>query len=219
MGRFIFNGKAYELDEGGFLSDYDSWDEDFAEGIAPEYKIIDGLTKDHWAVIYYIRNHINEKGRCPLVYKTCKANRLSYRGLKELFPTGYLRGVCRLAGVSYKEEYLGTALASLAAETAIEVVYDKKYLIDVYGFLVNANEWDENFAIHKAYEIKMPGGGLDERHWQIINYLRRHYEKFRIVPTIYDVCEANEVDLDELEELFPDGYQRGAIKIAGLRVM
>jgi TusE/DsrC/DsvC family sulfur relay protein len=219
MGRFIYNGKAYELDDGGFLSDYNSWDEDFAEGAAPEYKILDGLTKDHWAVIYYIRGYINEKGRCPLVYKTCKANKLNYKGLKELFPTGYLRGACRLAGVSYKEEYLGISMMAEPKDAANKVIFDKKYLTDVYGFLVDAAEWDENFAIHKAYEIKMPGGGLDERHWQIINYLRRHFDKYKTVPTIYDTCEANEIDLDELEELFPDGYQRGAIKIAGLRVM
>jgi len=219
MRKFVHNGKAFDLDEGDFLLDYNSWDEDFAEGIAPEYKILDGLTKDHWAVIYFIRHYVDETGSCPLVYKTCKENRLSYKGLKELFPTGYLRGACRLAGVSYHEEYLGAARLTSDQETAQKIIYDKKYLVDVYGYLVRADEWDENFAIHKAYEIKMPGGGLDERHWQIINYLRQHYERYKTVPTIYDACEANEVDLDELEELFPDGYQRGAIKIAGLRAM
>ena len=30
---------------------------------------------------------------------------------------------------------------------------------------------------------------------------------------------ATSLDLEELEELFPDGYQRGAVKIAGLRVL
>jgi len=219
MRKFVYNGKAYDLDEGDFLSDYNSWDEDFAEGLAPEYKIIDGLTRDHWAVIYFIRHYIDETGKCPLVYKTCKENRLSYKGLQELFPTGYLRGACCLAEVSYHEEYLGAAKLTSDKETAQKVIFEKKYLVDVYGYLVRTEEWDENFAIHKAYEIKMPGGGLDERHWQIINYLRQHYEKYKTVPTIYDACEDNEVDLDELEGLFPDGYQRGAIKIAGLRVM
>ena len=28
----------------------------------------------------------------------------------------------------------------------------------------------------------------------------------------------NLIDLDELQKLFPDGYHRGAVKIAGLRV-
>ena len=219
MGKFIYKGTAYSLDEGGFLSDFNSWDENFAEGMAPEYKILDGLTKDHWDVIYFIRGYINENGRCPLVYKTCKENKLSYKNLKELFQTGYLRGACRLAGVSYNEEYLGVALPTSDKITAQEVIYDKKYAMDVHGFLVYADDWDENFAIHKAYEIKMPGSGLDERHWQIVSYLRRHYQRYKTVPTIYDACEANEIDLDELEELFPDGYQRGAVKIAGLRAM
>ena len=33
-----------------------------------------------------------------------------------------------------------------------------------------------------------------------------------------ETCEANDIDLDELEQLFPDGYHRGVIKIAGLRL-
>ena len=33
-----------------------------------------------------------------------------------------------------------------------------------------------------------------------------------------ETCEANDIDIDELEQLFPDGYHRGAVKIAGLRL-
>jgi len=32
----------------------------------------------------------------------------------------------------------------------------KKYKVDALGYLLDAEEWDENFTVHKAYEMKMP---------------------------------------------------------------
>ncbi len=62
--------------------------------------------------------------------------------------------------------------------------------------------------------MKMPGGKLTKRHWEIIRYLRKSYYTTGKIPTICETCEANHIDLDELELLFPDGYHRGAVKIA-----
>jgi tRNA 2-thiouridine synthesizing protein E len=33
-----------------------------------------------------------------------------------------------------------------------------------------------------------------------------------------ETCEANSIEIDEFATLFPDGYHRGAVKIAGLRL-
>jgi tRNA 2-thiouridine synthesizing protein E len=63
----------------------------------------------------------------------------------------------------------------------------------------------------------MPGG-LSESHWNIIHFLRDRFVKNGTVPTVYETCGDNGIDLEELERLFPDGYHRGAVKIAGLRV-
>lgn len=43
------------------------------------------------------------------------------------------------------------------------------------------------------------------------------YEEHKRVPTVYVTCEDTGVELDLLERLFPDGYHRGLVKIAGLR--
>ena len=59
---------------------------------------------------------------------------------------------------------------------------------------------------------------LTDRHWQIIRYLRSRFERTGAVPTVYETCTANDIELDELERLFPDGYHRGAVKVAGLCV-
>lgn len=66
--------------------------------------------------------------------------------------------------------------------------------------------------------MKMPVG-LSEKHWKIINYLRDRYQAEKCVPTVFQCCGENNIEMDDLAELFPDGYQRGAVKIAGLRVI
>jgi tRNA 2-thiouridine synthesizing protein E len=66
--------------------------------------------------------------------------------------------------------------------------------------------------------MKIHGGKLTDRHWKIIKYLRDRFQKTQEVPTIYETCEANQITIEELEYLFPDGYHRGAVKLAGLRM-
>ncbi len=84
--------------------------------------------------------------------------------------------------------------------------------------MVNPDQWDEYYAVHRAYETKIPGGKLTDKHWQIIKFLRENYKKKKEVATVYETCTANGLDIEELEGLFPDGYHRGAVKIAGFRV-
>ena len=218
MSEFTFKGKAFQVDSEGFLLDYRKWSEEFADGLAPSHKIPDGLTQKHFEVIYFIRNTLSEYGKCPLIYQTCKMNGLRLRELKKLFPTGYLRGACKLAGLTYKEGYLHHyTYLPIPAKESEAIPVDKIYRIDIRGFLVDPSDWDEQFAIFRANDMKMPTN-LTDKHWQIIYFLRDSYKKNNVVPTVFDTCEANNIEIEELEQLFPDGYHRGAVKIAGLRV-
>ena len=210
--------KEYQVDDGGFLVDYQHWDEDFAKETASEVKIEGELTREHWDVINFIRKTFEETGKCPLVYETCRQNGLRLKGLRDLFPTGYLRGACKLSGITYREGYLGQSLLPATADDLNTIAANKTYEVDVRGFLAHHDEWDEYFAAHRAHEMKIPGGKLTEAHWKIIRYLRETFETTGGVPTIYETCEANGIELEQLEQLFPDGYHRGAVKIAGLCV-
>ncbi len=98
-----------------------------------------------------------------------------------------------------------------------EVYKNKSYVVDDYNFLYEYEKWDENYALFKAAELKIPGG-LKEMHWKIIKFLREKFKESNEVPNIADCCKANEIERKDLEMLFPDGYQRGAVKISGLRL-
>ena len=216
MNKFTFGNKEYGVDVDEFLSDPEEWDENYARGMAPKVGIISGLSDDHWKIINFIRDMYQKTGKCPLVYETCRVNRLHIQELKKLFPAGYLRGACKLAGITYKEGYLDQSGMEEFAEQITSAPQGESYEIDIRGFLINPSQWNENFAIARAHEMKMPE--LTEEHWKIIRFLRNSFEKNNVVPNVYETCEANGVELEKLRELFPDGYHRGAVKIAGLRV-
>ncbi len=102
--------------------------------MAPKAGIITGLNEDQWRIIYFIRDYYKRTGKCPLVYETVRMNRLHLQELKKLFPAGYLRGACRLAGITYKEGYLDQSWAEGLAEQVTEGEEGKTYEINVHGF-------------------------------------------------------------------------------------
>ncbi len=219
------NSITYEVDGDGFLLDFDQWDEDFAAAAARKCGMTSGLTDSHWQIIRWIRQHVVEFGVCPLADRTCRANDLQLKDLRDLFPSGYLRGACKIAGIPYDQGVRGPVSlppwtrrrqAAVAPERRGDVgcVKRKTYSVDVHGFLVHPEEWDEEYAAHRASEMKMPA--LTARHWQIIWYLRHQFLEAGSLPTIYRTCEELAITLSELDELFPDGYHGGAVKIAGL---
>ncbi|MEN6442080.1 MAG: TusE/DsrC/DsvC family sulfur relay protein [Syntrophobacter sp.] len=216
MKTFEYKGKSYEVDEMGFLARPETWDEDFAAGMAQHAGISSELTGDHLRVISFIRNTYSETGRCPLVYQVGKSCSLKVADLKRLFPAGYLRGACLLAGLTNEVEDIQRAYPKGPRLTEVsKPLAERTYTVDVMGFLIDHRAWDEEYAIFKAREMKLPE--LNEVHWQIMKFVREYFIGKNVVPTVYEVCEAAEIDLEDLGALFPDGYHRGVIKIAGLR--
>ena len=97
-----FGEKTYTLDEHGFLSPPDQWDEAFAEGMAAELRIHGGLTEEHWAFLRYLRAKFLDEKTVPVVVMACVDTGLRLSQFKRLFPTGYFRGACRIAGIDHE---------------------------------------------------------------------------------------------------------------------
>ena len=225
MKTISFNDKTYTVDGHNFLIDQDTWDEDFANGIARELGMTEGLTDEHWKVINFIRDSFKKNGACPVIYETCRALSLTSKSLQRLFPTGYLRGACLVSGITYKSGwvYYREEPYPVDAGTRRELkpglgLKNKIYRVDLLGYLVDPTEWDNDFAARRALELNIKGG-LTEKHWHIIDFLRDYYMKHQKIPNIYDCCEENQIEIEDLEKLFPTGYHRGAVKIAGLPTM
>ena len=99
--RFPVDGKTYALDDQGFLDPPEQWDEVFAESMAAKLGFRDGLTGEHWKLIRYLRKKFLRERVVPAVFFACADNRIRLKKLKSLFPMGYLRGACRIAGINF----------------------------------------------------------------------------------------------------------------------
>nr|WP_321464575.1 TusE/DsrC/DsvC family sulfur relay protein [uncultured Desulfobulbus sp.] len=217
MHHFSYRKSTYQVDEQGFLLNEKFWDTNFAEGVAKESGI-NGLTSEHWDAITYLRELFAESGRCPTIFAVCKGTGLRPREMKQLFPQGFHRGLCRMAGVHYRTYRLPNNGHLREMQEDLEAISgDKHYQVDARGFLVDPVAWDEHYALHRALDMRIPQGQLSDDHWRVIHFLRAYFWETTRIPTIYETCDRCHLDLEQMEALFPDGYHRGAVKIAGLR--
>ncbi|MDR2585730.1 MAG: TusE/DsrC/DsvC family sulfur relay protein [Prevotellaceae bacterium] len=98
MASLEIDGKTFEVDGDGFLTDPSIWNDKTAQLFAESDGIAE-LTPNHWAVIRMIRSHFEENGNAPMVRALCKETGLKLKEIYELFPLGPARGACRVAGL------------------------------------------------------------------------------------------------------------------------
>ena len=65
------NGKTYETDEEGYLTDISEWNEDVAKVLAEQENV--NMTEQHWEVINFLREYYNEFQIAPAVRVLTKA--------------------------------------------------------------------------------------------------------------------------------------------------
>ena len=90
-----------ETDAEGYLVDPESWNEEVARGFAAEEGI--ELTAEHWIVIRFMRRFLEDHrvmadARFVIRHLTETTGAARNR-LFELFPYGYVRQACRIAGM------------------------------------------------------------------------------------------------------------------------
>jgi TusE/DsrC/DsvC family sulfur relay protein len=99
MSQIVVNGKAYELNEEGFLAHPEEWTEEVAAVLAKAEEGIESLTGEHWAVVRYIRQYFRENNLAPMVRKVCQTTGFPLKQIYELFPSGPAKGACKVAGL------------------------------------------------------------------------------------------------------------------------
>ncbi len=91
-----------DTDDEGYLIDPLTWDEEIAQELARQESI--QLTDDHWDAISFMREYYAEHQVAPDVRHVMKhlADRLgtdSRNRIFELFPYGYVKQACKIAGM------------------------------------------------------------------------------------------------------------------------
>ena len=86
--------------------------------------------------------------------------------------------------------------------------------VDGEGFLHDPAQWSPEIAAEIAAQNGI--ADLGERHWQVIDYMRKTYLDTGAAPTIRTLGKASGVPIKELYQLFPKGPAKLAAKIGGI---
>jgi TusE/DsrC/DsvC family sulfur relay protein len=82
------------------------------------------------------------------------------------------------------------------------------------GFFTDPRQWTEAMAPEIARAT-----GIDEltdRHWQVIEFMRKEWFEKGTGPTVRRLGKTSGVSVKELYQLFPKGPAKTAAKIAGI---
>jgi len=94
--------KAPTIDEEGYLVEPLEWSEEQARAFARQESI--QLSEDHWDVIrfmrdYYLEHQVAPDARFVIKHLSDRLGAGSRNRLFELFPYGYVKQACRIAGM------------------------------------------------------------------------------------------------------------------------
>ncbi len=86
--------------------------------------------------------------------------------------------------------------------------------VDAEGFMTDPAQWNEQVAAAIAAEAGI--GELNDRHWLVVDFMRRTYLETGTAPSIRTLGKASGVPIKELYQLFPKGPAKLAAKVAGI---
>ncbi len=98
MATIDLQGITLEVDEDGFMSDPEKWNETVARALALTEEVSE-MGDKHWQVVNYIRNYYLQFGMAPMIRKLCKETGINLKEIYELFPSGPAKGACKIAGL------------------------------------------------------------------------------------------------------------------------
>ena len=82
------------------------------------------------------------------------------------------------------------------------------------GFFVDPEKWTEQMVPELA--AKEDIAELDDKHWQVIRFMRQEYFAKGTGPTVRALGKTSGVSVKELYQLFPKGPAKTAARIAGI---
>jgi TusE/DsrC/DsvC family sulfur relay protein len=91
------SGHVVNVDEEGFLTTYDEWDEDLAGALANQIGL--ELTEEHLDVIRFLRQDFRDKGETATLRRVSTVGGIPTKRLFELFPKKPAKKMAYVAGL------------------------------------------------------------------------------------------------------------------------
>ncbi len=97
MPTATISGREVTVDDEGFMTEYEEWNEDVARGLASQIGI--ELGEGHWQVIKFLREDYKEQGETPMLRRVANMSGVSTKELFLLFPKKPAKKMAYIAGV------------------------------------------------------------------------------------------------------------------------
>jgi len=91
------NGREIHVNDEGFLTQYDEWDEQLAEVLAKNIDI--DLTDEHWKVIRFLREDFKTQGETPTTRRVQTVGGVPTKEQFLLFPKKPAKKMAYIAGL------------------------------------------------------------------------------------------------------------------------
>jgi tRNA 2-thiouridine synthesizing protein E len=90
-------GHEVQVDEEGFMTVYDEWDEEVGAALAAQIGI--EMTDAHWKVIRFLRSDFAEEGQTATIRRVATVGGIATKELFQLFPKKPAKKMSYVAGL------------------------------------------------------------------------------------------------------------------------
>lgn len=97
MPMATINGSTVHVDDEGFLTEYDEWNEDLAKTLAAQIGI--DLTDAHWNAIRFLREDYKAQGQTATLRRVSTQGGIPTKELFTLFPKKPAKKMAYIAGL------------------------------------------------------------------------------------------------------------------------
>jgi len=97
MALAMLEGREVHVDEEGFMTVYDEWDEDLGTLLATQIGI--EMTEDHWKAIRFLREDFQANGETPTLRRVSSVGGIPTKQLFQLFPKKPAKKMAYVAGL------------------------------------------------------------------------------------------------------------------------
>ena len=98
MATVEFMGKNFNVDEDGFIDDYNNFCPEWVQWVKSQ-EGIEELTEEHDRVVKVLQEYYEKNGIAPMVRILSKVTGFKLKHIYELFPSGPGKGACKMAGL------------------------------------------------------------------------------------------------------------------------
>ena len=97
MATTTLDGHTVHVDDEGFLTEYDEWDEDLAKVLAAQIGV--DLTDAHWRVLRFLRSDFKTQGETPTTRRVQAVGGIPVKEQFVLFPKKPAKKMAYVAGL------------------------------------------------------------------------------------------------------------------------